>query len=63
MARPELLVFRTHEKFDADGRLTVLKDGCCDPDPEAHRVLTEKVFARQAAVLTKGERIASRVVS
>jgi nicotinamidase-related amidase len=48
---------------DLDYRLTVLKDGCCDPDPEVHRVLTEKVFPRQAAVLTIGEWIASRAVS
>jgi nicotinamidase-related amidase len=37
---------------DADFRLTVLKDACLDADPEVHRVLTEKVFPRQAKVLT-----------
>jgi nicotinamidase-related amidase len=36
---------------DLDYRLTVLADGCLDADPEVHRVLTEKVFARQAAVV------------
>jgi nicotinamidase-related amidase len=35
---------------DLDYRLTVLADGCLDADPEVHRVLTEKVFARQADV-------------
>jgi nicotinamidase-related amidase len=37
---------------DLDYRLTVLSDGCLDGDPEVHRVLTEKVFPRQAEVTT-----------
>jgi hypothetical protein len=32
--------------------LTVLSDGCADMDAEVHRVLLEKVFPRQADVLT-----------
>lgn len=40
---------------DLDYRLTVLSDGCLDADPEVHRVLTEKVFPRQADVLSSGE--------
>ena len=36
---------------DLDYRLTVLTDGCTDRDPEVHRVLTEKVFPRQADVI------------
>jgi nicotinamidase-related amidase len=40
---------------DLDYRLTVLSDGCVDADPEVHRVLTEKVFPRQADVLTVAE--------
>jgi nicotinamidase-related amidase len=38
--------------FDLDFRCTVLKDACFDPDPEVHRVLTEKIFPNQATVLT-----------
>jgi nicotinamidase-related amidase len=38
--------------FDLDFRSIVLKDACFDMDPEVHRVLTEKVFAAQAQVLT-----------
>jgi nicotinamidase-related amidase len=38
---------------DLDYRLTVLSDGCLDGDAEVHRVLTEKVFPRQADVLTE----------
>lgn len=37
---------------DLDYRLTVLSDGCYDPDPEIHQVLTGKVFPRQAEVTT-----------
>jgi nicotinamidase-related amidase len=37
---------------DLDYRLTVLSDACLDADPEVHRVLTEKVFPRQADVVT-----------
>jgi len=40
---------------DLDYRLTVLSDACGDPDAEVHRVLTEKVFPRQARVTTTGE--------
>ena len=35
---------------DADYEIVVLADCCADPDPEVHRVLTEKVFPRQATV-------------
>jgi nicotinamidase-related amidase len=40
---------------DMDFRCTVLTDCCADGDPEVHRVLTTKVFPRQAAVLTVEE--------
>jgi nicotinamidase-related amidase len=36
---------------DLDYRLTVLRDACADRDPEVHRVLTDKVFPRQADVV------------
>jgi nicotinamidase-related amidase len=38
------------EAADRDFRLTVLADACSDGDDEVHRVLTEKVFPRQADV-------------
>jgi nicotinamidase-related amidase len=44
---------------DLDYRLTVLADACADRDPQVHRVLTEKVFPRQALVTTTDEWIAS----
>jgi len=37
---------------DLDFICTVLSDACFDPDPDVHRVLTEKVFAAQATVRT-----------
>jgi nicotinamidase-related amidase len=40
---------------DLDYGLTVLADACADPDPEVHRVLTEKVFPKQAQVTTADE--------
>lgn len=40
---------------DQDFGLTVLSDACADQDPEVHRVLLEKVFPRQADVVTVEE--------
>jgi nicotinamidase-related amidase len=40
------------EAADKDYAISVLSDACLDADPEVHRVLTEKVFPRQADVLT-----------
>jgi nicotinamidase-related amidase len=40
---------------DADYELTVLADCCADADDEVHRVLTQKVFPRQAAVVSSEE--------
>ena len=39
------------EATDKDYRLTVLADCCADGDEEVHRVLTTKVFPRQADVI------------
>jgi nicotinamidase-related amidase len=40
---------------DSDYRLVVVADCCADRDEEVHRVLVEKVFARQARVVTVDE--------
>jgi nicotinamidase-related amidase len=37
---------------DLDFSLKVLSDGCADADEEVHRVLCQKVFPRQARVVT-----------
>jgi len=39
----------------------VLADACVDGDPEVHRVLTEKVFPRQADVVTVADWASSLV--
>lgn len=44
---------------DADYRLVVVKDCCLDGDDEVHRVLTEKVLARQATVVSASEATAA----
>jgi nicotinamidase-related amidase len=43
------------EASDKDYQITVLADACADGDEEVHRVLTTKVFARQAEVLSVDE--------
>jgi len=44
---------------DADYRIVVVADCCGDADAEVHRVLTEKVFPRQARVANGVEMIAA----
>lgn len=44
---------------DLDYQLIVLRDGCADGDPEVHRVLLDKVFPRQADVVTVDDWIRS----
>ena len=40
---------------DADYRLVVIKDCCADRDPDVHACLTEKIFPRQATVLSSND--------
>jgi nicotinamidase-related amidase len=44
---------------DLDFDLTVLSDGCADNDTECHRVLMERIFPRQASVVTVEQWIAA----
>jgi nicotinamidase-related amidase len=37
---------------DLEYRLIVLSDGCADPDEDLNRILMERVFPRQASVVT-----------
>lgn len=46
------------EAADKDYRITVLSDCCTDHDLEVHQLLIEKVFLRQAAVITLAELLA-----
>ncbi|MFJ9411631.1 cysteine hydrolase family protein [Streptomyces sp. NPDC101393] len=52
IATSGVVLSTVRQAADLDYRLTVLADGCFDTDPETHRVLTEKVFPRQAEVTT-----------
>ena len=45
----------TREAADKDYRLTILSDLCADTDPQVHAVLIEKLFPRQATVITGAE--------
>lgn len=46
-----VMLSTVREAADKDFQLTVISDCCTDFDPEVHRVLTEKVFPRQAEVV------------
>jgi nicotinamidase-related amidase len=52
IATSGVVLSTVRQAADLDLGLTVLADGCLDSDPEVHRVLTEKVFPRQADVTT-----------
>lgn len=55
IATSGVVLSTVREAADKDFRLTVLSDGCADADEEVHRVLLEKVFPRQASVMTVAE--------
>jgi len=59
IATSGVVLSTVRQAADLDYRLVVLSDACEDRDPEVHRVLTEKIFPRQALVTTTGEWIAS----
>jgi nicotinamidase-related amidase len=52
IATSGVVLSTVRQAADLDYRITVLADGCLDGDPEVHRVLTEKVFPRQADVIS-----------
>ena len=41
--------------FDLGYKIVVVADACSDKDAEVHRVLTEKVYPRQATVITAAD--------
>jgi nicotinamidase-related amidase len=59
LATSGVVLSTLRQAADLDYRLTVLTDACADRDEEVHRVLTEKVFPRQALVTTTDDWIAS----
>jgi nicotinamidase-related amidase len=50
-----VILSTVRDAADRDLELCVLSDACADPDPEVHRILVEKVFPRQAEVITVAE--------
>jgi nicotinamidase-related amidase len=60
IATSGVVLSTVRQAADLDYGLVVLEDACLDGDPEVHRVLTEKVFPRQADVLTVDKWVASR---
>ena len=52
IATSGIVLSTIREAFDKDYQLTVLSDGCLDADEEVHRFLIEKIFPKQAEVLT-----------
>jgi nicotinamidase-related amidase len=55
IATSRVVLSTLRQAADLDYQLTVLRDGCADGDEEVHRVLLDKVFARQATVVTAAE--------
>jgi nicotinamidase-related amidase len=59
IATSGVVLSTTRQAADLDYTLTILADACTDADAEVHRVLTEKVFPRQAAVTRADDWIAT----
>ncbi len=55
IATSGVVLSTTREAADKDYRITILADCCFDADEEVHRVLTTKVFPRQADVINVEE--------
>ena len=47
-----VLLSTVRDAADRDYRVLVLADVSADPDPEVHAFLTERIFPRQARVIT-----------
>jgi len=58
IATSGVVLSTAREASDKDYGLTILSDLCADTDAEVHRVLLEKVLARQAKVITTAEWLA-----
>jgi nicotinamidase-related amidase len=61
IATSGVVLSTTRHAADADYKLVVIEDCCADRDAEVHRVLTEKVFVRQATVVKAEEILAALV--
>jgi nicotinamidase-related amidase len=59
VATSGVVLSTTRHAADADYRITIVRDCCSDRDDEVHRVLMEKVFPRQAAVVALADLLAA----
>lgn len=59
IATSGVILSTTRYAADKDYSVVVVCDACADADEEVHRVLTEKVLARQATVVTTSALLAS----
>jgi nicotinamidase-related amidase len=55
IATSGVVLSTVREAADRDYELTVLEDLCLDADEEVHRVLTTKIFTRQADVISSAQ--------
>jgi nicotinamidase-related amidase len=55
IATSGVVLSTVRDAADRDYELTVLEDLCLDSDDEVHRVLTTKVFIRQADVIVAAD--------
>jgi nicotinamidase-related amidase len=55
IATSGVVLSTVREAADRDYAITVLADLCLDADDEVHRVLTEKIFPRQATVIDSAD--------
>lgn len=54
-----VILSTVRQAADLDYQLTVLDDLCLDPEPGVHRFLVDKVFSRQADVVSLDQWVAS----
>ncbi len=59
IATSGVVLSTTRHAADADYRITIVRDCCADRDEEVHRVLLDKVFPRQAAVVASADILAA----
>jgi nicotinamidase-related amidase len=50
-----VLLSAVRDAHDRDYRLIVISDLCADPDPDVHDFLIERIFPRQAEVISRSE--------
>lgn len=55
LATSGIVLSTARRAYDLDYRMTILRDACGDTDDETHRVLLDKVLAKQATVCTVDE--------